>query len=767
MFARLAAVAVVALAAGCSYNPGTFPWVLPPGPVVQNHAKPRFGYFKNFDPKAAKIEVTPSGQANAPLNSQIVLVASVLDKDGTPRRSRRVEWTVEGPGHIVEVDESGAYAGRGYKLDSKTAVSYTVYTPKTITRGNDDPKDDVTIEAGQTFLVVSSAVPGETVVTAYAPEVFNWENNRVVTKVLWGDSRFSFPASTTVRVGTETRLATGIDTSAESGSNFRVRYRVIGGPSASLVSGGGAVSMSGSGGREAEVNVDTNEAAIRLVQSDPKPGKTRVAVEVVKLPDNGVGPGVVVGRRETTVEWAAPSIKLNVTAPPAAGTNGTFPVSVALDNVAGVDSKDARVRVTLSDGASLAKSDPPPTRVDERGALVFDLPPVSGKGKQSVTLDVRPARVGNVTVTADAVTGDGLQANTSASTKIENGKLQLVLELPQAALANERAPARVAVTNAGAAPAENVTVWARFDDALTSPSGRSPVELSAGTIAPGQTKTLDLPLSATRTGRFGVRAAATGDGNLSASAEPAYLDVRRAELAVTATGPKVAYVGQSVEYALKVTNRGDTEMKNVSLRAAVPAELKVTAADGGTVGPGSVEWKLSSLRPGESKAFKLNADALKLAGSAGMSVVALGDPEPLGVPVEGRADAALAIIGTPALALEVATPAGTLEVGKRATYQIRVRNAGTVSARNVQVAALAPAEFKVVRATGGATEARPDGNGRVSFPAVDEVAPDQTLTFTVEVDVVQAGDARFKAEVTATHLKNPLREEQSARVTGR
>lgn len=766
MFARLAAMTVVALAAGCSYNPGTFPWILPPGPIEQNHAKPRFGYFKNFDPRAAKLELTPSGQANAPLNSQIVLVASVLDKDGTPRRSRRVEWTLEGPGHIVEVDESGAYAGRGYKLDSKTAVSYTVYTPKTITRGNDDPKDDVNIAAGQTFLVVSSAIPGETVVTAYAPEVFNWENNRAITKVLWGDSRFSFPAPAVVRVGTETRLATGIDTSAESGSNFRVRYRVIDGPTATLVSGGGAVSLSGSGGREAEVNAETGEAAIRLVQSDPKPGKTRVAVEVVKLPENGVGPGTVVGKRETIVEWAAPSIKLNVSAPPAAGTNGTFPVTVALDNIAGVDSKDARVRVQLSDGATLEKSEPPPTRV-ERGALVFDLPPVSGKGKQAVTLDVRPARAGNVTITAEAVTGDGLQANTSASTKIENGKLQLVLEVPQAALANERIPARVAVTNAGAAPAENVTVWARFDDALTSPNGRSPAELSAGTVAPGQTKTLDLPLSATRTGRFGVRAAATGDGNLSASAEPAYLDVRRAELAVSATGPKIAYVGQQVEFALKVTNRGDTEMKNVSLRAAVPAELKVTAADGGTVGPGSVEWKLSALRPGESKAFKLSADALKLAGSAGMSVVALGDPEPFGVPVEGRADAALAIIGTPALALEVATPSGTLEVGKRATYQIRVRNSGTVSARNVQVAALAPAEFKVVRASGGATEARTDANGRVSFPVVEEVAPGQALAFTVEVDAAQAGDARFKAEVTAAHLKNPLREEQSARVTGR
>ena len=300
-------------------------------------------------------------------------------------------------------------------------------------------------------------------------------------------------------------------TSADAGSNFRVRYRVIDGPPVVLVakgSDGTAASLTGAGGKEADAFTDTNgEAAVRLVQHDPKAGKTRVAIEVVKPADSGVGAGTVVGRRETTVEWASPELKLKVDAPAVASAIGTFAATVSLDNVTGVDSKDARVRVTLSDGATLARSEPPPTRLDDKGkgGLIFDLPPVVGKGKQAITLQVKPARVGQVIVSAEAVTAEGLQASTTATTRVEQGKLQLLLEAPPYTLAGEQIPARISVTNSGVAAAENATVWAQFDAGLLAASGRGPVEFAAGTLAPGETKTFDLPLTAKTTGRYGIR----------------------------------------------------------------------------------------------------------------------------------------------------------------------------------------------------------------------------------------------------------------------
>src|SRR5438067_117050 len=266
--ARTALLAVAALAAGagCSYNPGYFPYLLPPGHIVQEHAKPRGpGYFRNFDPKACKLEVRPSDQVTAPLGAQVVLLGTVLDQDGQPRRSRRVEWIVDGPGNIVEADESGVYPGRGYKVDNKYAVTYTSYVTKTITRGNDDPKDDVVVAPGQTFVVLSSAVPGETTVPAYAPEVFNWDNGRVVVKICWGDGRFNFPPPAVVRSGGEHTLTTTVTAPGADGapSGYRVRYRVLDGPPAVLVSRGGSgtgASQSGSGGKDAEAFTDANGA---------------------------------------------------------------------------------------------------------------------------------------------------------------------------------------------------------------------------------------------------------------------------------------------------------------------------------------------------------------------------------------------------------------------------------------------------------------------------------------------------------------------------
>jgi uncharacterized repeat protein (TIGR01451 family) len=771
----LASLAALALAhCGCSYNPGYFPYLLPGGHIKQEHAKPGgHGYFRNFDPKACKLEVTPGPMITAPVGSQVVLVGTVFDNDGQPRRSRRVEWMVDGPGNIVEADESGIYPGRGYKVDNKYAVSYTSYITKTITRGNDDPGDDVIIEPGRTFCVLSSAVPGETVVTAYAPEVFNWNQGRMVVKICWGDGRFNFPAPAVVRYGGEHTLTTTVTagTGEDQPNGYRIRYKVLDGPPAVLISRGSGTSLSGAS-REAEATTDTSgAAAVRLVQQDPKPGKTRVAVEIVKPPENGVGAGTVVARRETVVEWAAPQIGLTVNAPPAAGAGGTYPVTVMLDNAGGVDSKDARVKVTLTDGATLARSEPPPSRQEAGGVLVFDLPPVAGNGKQEVLLQVKPARLGTVTVTAEAATTDGLQATNKATTRIEPGKLHLVVDVPQMALAGETIPARAAVTNAGAAPAENVIVWAQLDGGLAHSSGQNPVELSCGTIAAGQTKVVDLPLTAKKTGRYGVRANATADGNLAVRSEAVSVEVRRAEVAASAGAPKLVYVNQEFPWTVTVRNNGDAPVSNVIVRATLPPEVRAkSAGDGGQMTPGTIEWKLAELRAGDQRALTLTAEALKLTDRATMAVAISGDAtsggKSVGDPIEAKAESVVSIIGTPALVLELATPAGTLEVGRRAGFKVRVRNAGTVSARNIEVTSFASPELRATRGVGPA-EARINPDGKVTFQPVDELRPGETLSFTIEVEAIRAGDVRFRTEVKAAHLKRPLQEEQVAQVTSK
>src|SRR5438067_8225672 len=199
-------------ASGCgfSHNPSYFPYLSPPGDIIRTHAKPPGkGYFADFDPHAQSLVVCPVEGAS-PVRGQVVLIATVYDENGQPRRNRRVEWMVEGSGNIVEVDESGLFPGRGYKVDNKYAVSYTDYCEHRITRGNDNPNDDFMIRPGQSWCVITSAVEGDTHVTVYAPEIHNWEKNTLHVTRHWIDAEWTMPVPCAVNAGSPSVLTTAV-----------------------------------------------------------------------------------------------------------------------------------------------------------------------------------------------------------------------------------------------------------------------------------------------------------------------------------------------------------------------------------------------------------------------------------------------------------------------------------------------------------------------------------------------------------------------------
>lgn len=772
---RLVAICLVASALGCSYNPGYFPYYLPPGWIKATHAKPRGpGYFRNFDPKACRLEVVPQ-QTTSPPGSAVVLVASVYDKDGQPRRGRRVEWLLEGPGHILEVDESGLYAGRGYKVDNQYAVSYTNYTSRTITRGNADERDDVAIAPGQTFCVISSAVPGETSVTAIAPGVFNWDSGRVVVKIFWADGTFAFPPPVVTRFGGEAVLTTkirGTETDAES-LGYRVRYRVVDGAPAVLITRSGqgtGSSASGTSAKETETFADARgEASVRLAQPTPQPGRTVVAVEIVKPSENGVGPGTVVSRRETVVDWAAPEMELNLETPRSIGVNAITPVTVSLTNLGQVAGSGGVLRVSLPPEVQVVRTDPPAG--SSQGVLTWSFGEISPGSRQEFTLQLRTTQLGAFPLSATVQTSDGMRAEKRATIGVERAGLRGVLEVPAHALANDQCVVKLAVTNPGLAPAQHVTAWVRLDERLQHTSGQNPVEVEVGEVAPGQTRTIELPLRTGPSGPARLRASLTADGGVTANIEPATVNIVRAELAVSVQGPVRAYIGQDLTWAIAVRNPGEVPLTNTRVRASLPESVKGhTASDGGNIQGAAVEWSIHELKAGEEKHLQVTAEASRLAERALLSVEAQGQPMSQAgnaVPRESvtqRAETAFAIIGAPALVLENSGALSPLEVGKRAIITVRVKNRGTLSARGVQLTLFLPAELRGIRGS-GPVEGRLETQ-QVVFPALEEVSPGATATYQIEVEGVSSGSARVRAEVRALHLPQPLKEEQALSVIG-
>jgi uncharacterized membrane protein len=785
-----AAFAAALLAAGClggGHNPGYFPWVIPGGDIIQTHAKPKgHGYYKNFDPKSVRIDVTPDQKSIRPKCNQ-VLVATVYDKDGQPRRGRRVEWILEGPGSIVEVNEAGHSPGRGYKVDNKYAVTSTDYNTNTINRGNNaDPKDDITIGPGQTWCVVTSAVPGETVVTAYAPEIFNADKSRAYARIQWSDNDFAFPPPISARYGGEASLQTTITQLAEQAGvhpdDVKVRYRVLNGPPAVLVAQNGQGTLvSGARGGSSEVDIladTTGHAGVRVVQPRPVPGKTQIAVEVVKPDPNGVGPGKVVGRATTSVEWTAPQIALEFQAPKVVGMDREAVITLIASNPGSVETSAANVQLRVPEGLEMIGADPPPT-VRTANSVTWSAGVIAATRKQEFRLSVKPTRKGSFTATADANTEDGLTAKATTTFEAGAAALQLKLDPPIVAATGERVPIRFTITNPSSVPLENATAYVYFEPGLEHDTGKEQIDASIGVVPAGQSRTMDIPLIARQPGKHKVRVTVTaGSGTSLREAGETTVEVRKAELNVSIGGPEKLIPGEDATFEYKVTNAGEIALPNVSLKAMLPPAIFTAknAGDSGTVnGPESASWTLGTLAPGERKLVKLTvlanrqSEPVKITATAvstksDPSAVKPGETLPNPKGLMAVADRNVMVVGQPALVLEIADPREAVPVGRKAAYKVIVKNRGTGAAKDIVTTIELPEQYANVKGTGAkGEEVRPEGS-RLTFPTVKELLPNGTAIYYFEVEGAQAGDARVRAEVKADYLAQPLREEQATRV---
>ena len=139
---------------GVTQNPSYFPYLLPTGDIIQTHAKPGFGYYANFDPHAVRLEVRPI-ESTDPVRTQHVIIATIYDEKGVPRRARRVEWMLEGAGNIVT----------GGKLVDEKRTNANNLSGSSISDGNSQ-----TVVKGD-MLIVSANTPHQVIPSGGAPIV--------------------------------------------------------------------------------------------------------------------------------------------------------------------------------------------------------------------------------------------------------------------------------------------------------------------------------------------------------------------------------------------------------------------------------------------------------------------------------------------------------------------------------------------------------------------------------------------------------------------
>ena len=746
----LAALAVCA--GGCfSGNPSYFPYLLPPGDIQQTHAKPPGnGPYVNFDPYACRLEVRPQDTSH-PVGGNHVVIATVYDASGAARRERRVEWMLEGTGQIVEVDESGCGQGRGYKVDSRYAVSYTAYREHLQTRGNGDPTDDFTIRPGQTWCVISSAVEGDTHITAYAPAIHNWDKNKVTVTTHWINAGWTIPPPAANRAGLPHTLTTNVYrfTDHAPAANYRVRYTILDGPPATFMPGGQRVA-------EAITDLQGN-ATVTLVQTQPQTGTNRIGVEIIRPPDPSTptGPGIIIGRGETYKEWVGAELAITKTGPSLVAVGQIFTYTITVSSTGKVASEDLTIRDTVPDGLTFMSAQPAVT-AREGNDLIWTQGGALHPGR-STTIQVtyRAERPGTVTNVASVTSSDGTRAESRASTEVTTPGLNVSITGPDTGLMGVPVTFAITLANTGSGPATNVVLRADLDPGLVHQSGANPIQSEIGTLNAGESRSVSLPVTPQQQGVHNIRVTATADGNLTANAQRA-ITIAEPKLELRHAGPSVVFVRSSTDpsWTVTVLNTGDTPINNVVVRYQLPPELQFVRADqnGQFQGNGLVVWNLGTLAARETRPLQITARAEQISPRAVNTATATGDPN-----LTQQEPLTLEIRGVPALRLEALNQNdGIVEVGKTTSYVISVTNQGSLAANGIVITATLPQQMRFRSGVGPQNiQPRVDGN-RAIFPEVNGLQPNQNVRYQIDVDAVQAEQVVFTIEMTSSVLSKPV-----------
>jgi uncharacterized repeat protein (TIGR01451 family) len=471
----------------------------------------------------------------------------------------------------------------------------------------------------------------------------------------------------------------------------------------------------------------------------------------------------------------AQSVEVKTECPESVVFGVEFAYVIVVRNTANVAAQGVRVEDEVPAGARYVGSDPPAELNGDR--LVWAVGALDARAEKRITVRVRPTEEGELRSRATVT----YSAAVEAKTKVTRPRIAVTATAQETARAGEVAKFTVRVTNSGTGPAGKLVLRAELTEGLYFSTGaaptnedlanRRPLETRLDALAAGETKTIDLPLVAFRAGvqtcQFTVAAEGTTDTTAKAS-----VNVVEPKLEIAQTGPAKCLVRAEPVYEIALSNPGTASTDPLALYARLPDGFDfVQASEGGAFNTATrtVTWKLAGLQAGGSKGVALKLRAVA-AGDGTLHSLAVAQAEqpvapagagmrPVGRVLEAKAETAIKSEGVAAVRFEVKDLDDPVLVGTDAVYEIRVTNQGTGECTNVQLLAELPKDCTFSGAT-GATKVTAQGQTLV-FDPIAKLPVKGESVYTVRVRGNEAGDKRFRVQLTCDQVKQPVVKEES------
>ncbi len=516
-----------------------------------------------------------------------------------------------------------------------------------------------------------------------------------------------------------------------------------------------------------EMSIDIDDELDQPIPSTPTPAPrmarneqplrkpvTRVERPTPAVDDEGDATVNKNPNEQVLTSSRSPMINVEATGPTkiAMGKEAVFTVKIR--NTGDIAAKNAVVSVQIPAFVEIRGMQPtagavhaPEAGHGERHEWRMDR--LEAHGRETLVLKLIPRKSLPIEL---AVNWTCLPESLQAVVEVQEPKLAMTLSGPNEVLYGQSKVYKLTLSNPGNGEAEKVTL-------ALSPIGRGTEKAAKqhiGTLGPGETKSIEVELTAREAGELTIKATATAEGGLHAEASESVL-VRRADLQVAVEAPKVKFAGTPGTFRVRVSNPGDATAEHVQISAALPAEAKfVSSSTGGKLSSDqrTVTWTLSTLPAGMEKQLDVKC-VLLAAGENQMQVSTTADGDLTAASAAGTRVEALAD-----LKLEIRDPQGPIPIGEDTVYEVVIRNRGTKAAEKVDLVVYFSEGMEATRAEGAAHEITP---GQVMFQPLATLPAGSETVYKIHARADRAGNHVFRAEATCPPLAVKLAGEQTTR----
>lgn len=477
----------------------------------------------------------------------------------------------------------------------------------------------------------------------------------------------------------------------------------------------------------------------------PKPApKPKPKPKPAPKPVSGCGPATASNSGPGQKSGA---IQLDKVMPPEVQLNTAFDYTIKVTNVTNTDVSNVVVTEFVPDNLSIKSTTPNAAVKDD--SLVWKLGTFTSKQSKTITVSASATDTKCIKTCANVT----YVMLTCANVRVVEPKLKLTKTAPAEVLLCDPIPVKFVVTNPGTGAANNVMIKDTLPAGLTTADGKKKLAFNAGTLAAGQSRQFTATLKAEKTGKYVNSATATSDAGLKSNAQTTTV-VRQPILTIAKNAPQKRYLGRSIKYDIKVTNKGDAPAKDLVIEDVLPTGTKfVSATNGGKAVAGKVKWNIASLKPNASSNVSVTVMPSKAGTFTNVATATATCAE--GV----RATTRTIIAGIPAILLEVIDIDDPIELGNNTTYVITATNQGSAPGTNIIITCQLEDNEKYVSAS-GATTGTLTGN-KITFTPLGNLAPKKEAVWRVVVKAVKPGDVRFKVTMNTDQITRPVEETEA------